>query len=65
MIETTSRVGPDDPTTRVQVEQPPAPEPRELTEREERMQTILESLASGSLSVAEAERLLRALDEQR
>jgi hypothetical protein len=43
---------------------PVAPEPAPLTEREERMQAILESLASGSLSVAEAERLLAALDTQ-
>lgn len=58
-----SPVGPDAPTSRVSIEQTPTSEPRELTEREERMQTILEALAGGSLSVAEAERLLRALDE--
>jgi hypothetical protein len=54
---------PDAPTSRVPSATAPAHKPRALTEREERMQAILESLANGSLSVAEAERLLQALDD--
>ena len=48
---------PDAPTQPIAM---PAPS----NEREERMQTILSALASGSLSVAEAERLLEALDQK-
>lgn len=40
---------------------PPMPPIAPANEREERMQTILNAVASGSLSVAEAERLLEAL----
>ena len=42
---------------------PPAPPLAPANEREERMQTILNAVAGGSLSIAEAEKLLEALDK--
>ncbi|RIK43424.1 MAG: hypothetical protein DCC58_09605 [Chloroflexi bacterium] len=51
------------PTPATTAEPIVAPAPKPLTEREQRMQAILQALADGTLSIAEAERLLQALDE--